>query len=67
MDRLGNLIVSRLVKVILSRGAGQLVGNTVELTNESRYAIFSKLNPGNTKGNIELTFVLDDEITLDSI
>ncbi|MGG6314601.1 hypothetical protein, partial [Paenibacillus macerans] len=67
VDHLGNPVVGRTVKVILSRGEGQLVGNTIVLTNDTGYAIFSDLKLASSGGDIELTFILDDEKVQESI
>lgn len=52
MDHLGNPLEGRSIKVILSRGEGQLVGNTVVINK--LYAIFSDLKVENTGVDIEI-------------
>ncbi|WP_372775445.1 TCP-1/cpn60 chaperonin family protein [Paenibacillus sp. 79R4] len=57
MDHLGNPVEGRSIKVILSRDEGQLVRNTLVLTNDSGYAIFSDLMMKNIRVDTGLTGV----------
>ncbi|WP_127195189.1 hypothetical protein [Paenibacillus anaericanus] len=64
---MGEATEGRSVKAILSRGNGQLVGVEEALTDVNGYASFNDLMVINNEGDFELTFILDDGITRESI